>query len=159
MSYLARLKEKISQDAPDSEGSKVSKAPFVPFVAPPPAPLRDILSDDLDDWPLADERIKCRDCANRQRKLTQSPYEWRATIKNPPVIFAKQANIANGPQQVNNGTMPEASRARENKKQQSKLLEADNGERMDTGAASAAGGIDKTMATVGEIDRAENARR
>ena len=84
MSYLARLKEKISQDAPNPEGSKVSKAPFVPFVAPPPAPLRDIfLSDDLgDDWPLPDERIKCRDCANWQRKLTQSPYEWRATIKH-----------------------------------------------------------------------------
>ena len=28
--------------------------------------------------------------------------ETLAAIKNPPVIFAKQANIANGPQQVNN---------------------------------------------------------
>ncbi|SPJ17881.1 hypothetical protein SBBP2_550002 [Burkholderiales bacterium] len=26
-----------------------------------------------------------------------------AAIKKPPVIFAKQANIINGPQQVNNG--------------------------------------------------------
>ena len=24
-------------------------------------------------------------------------------MKNPPVVFARQANIANGPQQVNNG--------------------------------------------------------
>jgi hypothetical protein len=29
-----------------------------------------------------------------------------ATIKNPPVVFARQANIAQGPQQVNNGMMP-----------------------------------------------------
>jgi hypothetical protein len=26
-----------------------------------------------------------------------------ATIKNPPIVFAQQANISNGPQQVNNG--------------------------------------------------------
>lgn len=30
--------------------------------------------------------------------------ETLATIKNPPVVFAKQANIAHGPQQVNNGS-------------------------------------------------------
>jgi len=29
--------------------------------------------------------------------------ETLAVIKNPPVVFAKQANIAHGPQQVNNG--------------------------------------------------------
>ena len=28
--------------------------------------------------------------------------ETLATIKNPPVVFARQANIAQGPQQVNN---------------------------------------------------------
>jgi hypothetical protein len=28
--------------------------------------------------------------------------ETLAAIKNPPVVFAKQANIAQGPQQVNN---------------------------------------------------------
>lgn len=85
MSYLARLKHKISQDVPKQEATKVSKGAFVPFVAPPPAPLRGIyLADDVvgDDWPLADDRIKCRDCANWQRKLTQSPYEWRASIKH-----------------------------------------------------------------------------
>jgi hypothetical protein len=28
--------------------------------------------------------------------------ESLATIKNPPVVYARQANIAHGPQQVNN---------------------------------------------------------
>ena len=28
--------------------------------------------------------------------------ETLAAIKNPPVVFARQANFANGPQQVNN---------------------------------------------------------
>lgn len=31
------------------------------------------------------------------------PFEF--TIKNPPIVIAKQANIANGPQQVNNGAI------------------------------------------------------
>lgn len=42
MSYLARLKEKISQDAPMPEATKVSKAPCVPFVAPPLGPFSEI---------------------------------------------------------------------------------------------------------------------
>lgn len=85
MSYLARLKQKISKDAPEHGATEVSKGAFVPFVAPPLAPSRQIfLPDDVvsDDWPLPDDRIKCRDCANLQRRLTQSPYEWRATIKH-----------------------------------------------------------------------------
>lgn len=40
--------------------------------------------------------------------------ETLANIKNPPTVFAKQANIANGPQQVNNGITPPAP-AREKK--------------------------------------------
>ena len=35
--------------------------------------------------------------------------ETLAAIKNPPVVIARQANISNGPQQINNG--PAASRA------------------------------------------------
>lgn len=29
--------------------------------------------------------------------------ETLANIKNPPLVFARRANISNGPQQVNNG--------------------------------------------------------
>ncbi|MDQ3581321.1 MAG: hypothetical protein M3495_06785 [Pseudomonadota bacterium] len=35
-----------------------------------------------------------------------------ATIKNPPAVFARQANIAHGPQQVNNNGMMPASEPR-----------------------------------------------
>lgn len=38
--------------------------------------------------------------------------EALAAIKNPPVIFAKQANIAHGPQQVNNDSFPSSTRTR-----------------------------------------------
>ena len=34
--------------------------------------------------------------------------ETLAAIKNPPVVFARQANIRHGPQQVNNGPAPES---------------------------------------------------
>jgi hypothetical protein len=57
--------------------------------------------------------------------------ETLAAIKNPPVVFARQANISNGPQQVNNGTEPgfetntcvPAQACGEIKNRQSKLLE------------------------------------
>ena len=38
--------------------------------------------------------------------------ETLAAIKNPPVIFAKQANIAHGPQQVNNDGFQNSTRTR-----------------------------------------------
>lgn len=55
MSYLARLKQKISEDAPRCGATKVSEAPFVPFVAPGCAPLRQI-SIATSGWPWAIDR-------------------------------------------------------------------------------------------------------
>ena len=42
MSYLDRLKRKISEDAPDAGATKVSKGAFVPFVVALSAPSRQI---------------------------------------------------------------------------------------------------------------------
>ena len=42
MSYLDRLKVKISQNAPNEGATKVSEGAFVPFVATLSAPLRQI---------------------------------------------------------------------------------------------------------------------
>jgi hypothetical protein len=38
-----------------------------------------------------------------------------ATMKNPPVVFAKQANISNGNQQINNGCYLTGTHARRKK--------------------------------------------
>lgn len=95
--------------------------------------------------------------ALRAQSQCRATLETLATIKNPPVVYAKQANFAAGHQQVNNG-IPSPTQAGEIENQQSKLLEAHNGEWLDPGAAGATSGIDKAMATVGEIDRAENNR-
>jgi hypothetical protein len=104
------------------------------------------------------------DAADRYMRLAlkaqsqcRATLESLATIKNPPVLFAKQANIAAGPQQVNNG-IPAPSRAREFEKGQSKLLEGQDGERLDTRTASAAVDADPQLAALGEIHGAEDTR-
>lgn len=44
--------------------------------------------------------------ALRAQSQCRATLETLSDIKNPPVIYAKQANIAHGPQQVNNGVPP-----------------------------------------------------
>lgn len=94
--------------------------------------------------------------ALKAQSQCRTTLETLAAIKNPPVIYARQANIANGPQQVNNGV---PSQAREIENQQSKLLEAQHGERLDGTAAGAASGADPQLAPVGEINRPEDGIR
>jgi hypothetical protein len=91
-------------------------------------------------WPLKSQG-QCR-----------STLETLANIKNPPV-FARQANIAAGPQQVNNRVAPDASRRRAAllDSPQSKLLEGAC-ERMDGGTSGSAGDRDQAVAAVGAVD-------
>jgi hypothetical protein len=82
--------------------------------------------------------------------------EALATIKNPqPVAFVGQANIAHGPQQVNNRGAAAASRAEESENPPNKVLEHQHAERLDFGTASAAIGRDPAMATLETFDGAE----
>ena len=82
-------------------------------------------------------------------------------FKNPrQVAFVRQTNVANGPQQVNNGTEPKAKPARAHGKTQTafqtnELLEgATDAKRLDTGAPRAPGAADSKLGTVGIINRA-----
>ena len=96
--------------------------------------------------------------AQNQCRMT---LETLATIKNPPVVFAQQANTAQGPQQVNNGMMP-AGQPRaggKNGNTQNELLEEKPHERLDSGTRGAAVGADPHMAAVGENDRTEDVAR
>ena len=80
--------------------------------------------------------------------------ETLAVIKNPqPVAFVRQANIAHGPQQVNNSGAADASRAGKSENQPNKVLEYQHGERLDFGSAGAAGGADSSLETVGAVNR------
>lgn len=80
--------------------------------------------------------------------------ETLAAIKNPPVVFARQANIANGPQQVNNGSLARAGELSNNRP--NKLLEA-HGERLDGRPEEASRASDLPVASLGTGDRAEDA--
>lgn len=86
--------------------------------------------------------------------------EVLAAIKNPPVVIAKQANIAQGHQQVNNSipTGP-TSRGWETEKSPNKLLETLPDERLDCGTPTTASGADSDLATVGAVHRAELGNR
>ncbi|GGA01318.1 hypothetical protein [Dyella caseinilytica] len=92
--------------------------------------------------------------AQNQCRMT---LETLAAIKNPPVVFAKQANIAHGHQQVNNGTPHAHAGQIENKP--NKLLGYNHGERMDTGATGTASGSNKTMATMAVLHRPADRHR
>lgn len=86
--------------------------------------------------------------------------ETLALAKNPPV-FARQANIANGPQQINNGSVVnpnELARAENSKDSQIEVLETIN-ERLDTRTPREAETGDKTLAAVGQINRTKNPYR
>jgi len=92
--------------------------------------------------------------ALRAQSQCRATLETLAAIKNPPTVYAKQANFAAGHQQVNNGT-PAPTQAREIENPQSKLLEEQHGEWLDTVTACAAVGANPAMATLGEVNGAE----
>ena len=74
-----------------------------------------------------------------------------AAMKNPPVIFAKQANIAQGNQQVNNGNLTATTPAHAGKtiNQSNELLEnQQNGEWLDNGKTKTTSGTNQAMATL-----------
>lgn len=80
--------------------------------------------------------------------------ETLSVIKNP-MPYIKQANIANGPQQVNNGTPASAGK---NQSHPNELLEHQHGNTLDIGATATAGRADPAMATVEAKHRSTNTR-
>ena len=80
-------------------------------------------------------------------------------MKNPqPVAFVKQANIANGPQQVNNGVPPVGSPSREGipTNQSNELLGLNHDQRLDTRTKDATGGPHPQLETVGAVHGSED---
>jgi hypothetical protein len=99
--------------------------------------------------------------ALKAQSQCRATLETLAAIKNPPTVFARQANIAQGPQQVNNtvsligGDAQPLARAGNQESEPNKLLEA-HGERLDLGATSTAGAGDQALAAVGARHRPAN---
>ena len=96
--------------------------------------------------------------ALKAQSQCRATLETLATIKNPPVIYAKQANIANGPQQVNNSNQSvpvgEGTSIVPNK-----LLEQQHEQWLDASKTGKAVNADPEMATLEYVDRDEVGRR
>ena len=98
--------------------------------------------------------------ALRAQSQSRATWETLSALKNPPVMgYVRQANIAHGPQQVNNGVPEDEPRVRGKSISENELMEQKDGERLDTGTTGKAGKADPAMATLGEVDGAEDADR
>jgi hypothetical protein len=101
--------------------------------------------------------------ALRAQSQARATGESLGALKNPPgVAFVRQANIAHGPQQVNNVQKPaalSASHARETENPPSKLLEQTNGERLEFGAKGSTSAVHTTLETVAAVNGTKNDRR
>ena len=78
--------------------------------------------------------------------------EVLANMKNPPIVYAKQMNVANGNQQVNNGNnatnTPAPAHTGKIINQPNELLSEMNNATMDTSGTATASYTDKAMATL-----------
>lgn len=101
--------------------------------------------------------------ALRAQAQARATAEAIGQLKNPTVLITRQANIGENIMVNNAVSRPVRAGAQardETAIAPSELLGADDGSnRLDTGAAGAAGRRDPAVATVGEIDRAEDRGR
>ncbi len=96
--------------------------------------------------------------ALRAQSQCRATMETLAAIKNPPIVYARQANVTTGPQQINNGTAA-PTRAREIETEQTQLSGGIHELLPDTRASGYASRVNPALETMGEIDRAEIPRR
>jgi hypothetical protein len=96
--------------------------------------------------------------ALRSQSQCRATLETLAAIKNPPIVYARQANVTTGPQQINNGTAA-PTRAREIETEQTQLSGGTHELLSDTRASGQASRVNPALETLGKIDRAEVPRR
>jgi hypothetical protein len=87
--------------------------------------------------------------ALRAQSQCRATLETLAAIKNPPVVFARQANVTTGPQQVNN----ELARAGKLEEPPTQLSGAFHELHQNGGASAAASTTNTALAPVGAFDR------
>lgn len=96
-------------------------------------------------------------CAAQSRQAVTALAELR--MPNT-VMFAKQANVTHGPQQINNVVVASSpSRADEIQNQHNELLEMQHGNYLDTGTQSEASCADSQLVSVEGVNRSKVAGR
>ena len=113
--------------------------------------------------PMNGDKVRPSEDARRAELAMSAPLNGAAvaltfsTRTIGELDLAEQANIAHGPQQVNNGVSAPAATthadACNRQLGQNELLEHQDGHRLDIGTAGAAGASGAAMATVGALDR------
>ena len=92
--------------------------------------------------------------ALKAQSQCRATLETLSNVKNPPVVYARQANVTTGPQQINNGV--DLSRVRENVNARNQLVGAADELRQDTRASGSAVKDDPPLEAVVEVYGAEN---
>lgn len=117
--------------------------------------------------------LKNLDAAERYLRLalkaqnqSRATLQTLALLKSPPPVYANQANIAHGPQQVNNhehgaarGPASNTSPPEKSVKRENELLEAFHGEQLDTRTPKKAGRADSPVEAMASINRPKKRRR
>jgi len=95
--------------------------------------------------------------ALRAQSQCRATLETLAAIKNPPVVYARQANVTTGPQQINNGAAS-PSRAREIESEQTQLSKGAHELLPNTRASGNASRANSTLEALGEVHRTQDIR-
>lgn len=95
--------------------------------------------------------------ALRAQSQCRATLETLAAVKNPPVVYAQQANVTTGPQQINN-RITQPAQPREIRNAQNQL----SGESVEllsnTRTSALEGGANSEMEALGESDRTQDYR-
>jgi hypothetical protein len=92
--------------------------------------------------------------ALKAQSQSRATVETLAAIKNPPVVFARQLNMANGAQQVNNGIAQTAARTPGIESAPNELSGGSYGLLPDAGTSQATSGTHPQLEPMGALDRA-----
>ncbi len=93
--------------------------------------------------------------ALKAQSQCRATLETLSNVKNPPIVYARQANVTTGPQQINNGV--DSIRTRENENAPNQLSGTTNELYEDAGASGCTVTHDLSLETMGEVYGAKNA--
>lgn len=96
--------------------------------------------------------------ALKAQSQCRATLETLVAVKNPPIVYAKQANLTTGPQQINNAAAA-PSRARGKKTKPTQLSGGSHELLSDARASGNARSTDPALETLGNLDRAKVRRR
>ena len=141
--FQSKATKLASNDLSDVEANLLSQAISLDVIYSELA--RRAANNMGENFTIMEGYLKLAFKAQNQSRMT---LETLGNIKNPPAVFAKQANINNGgQQQVNNGVDPHAP-ATENQTRPSKLVEQSNETPMDKATEGSAGQPDSQLETL-----------